>query len=106
MRPDLEFILEMLGKSSLVAVSVYLVFLLVLRQSKYYRLSKCPKCGGRLSRHRRSGLDRWTRRLSFGILPVKRYRCYRCYWEGQAFNIKDALRSKDNGAKEHVSPTS
>jgi len=103
---DFDFILQMLGKSSLILLCAYVVILIILRQSRYYRLQKCPKCEGRLSRHRRTKRDRWTRRLSLGILPVKRYRCYSCYWEGQAFNIKDARMMKDRPVDEAVSPTS
>lgn len=66
---------------------VYVSVFVLLRISKYYRLTKCPVCAQKLSRQRRTGKEKWINRLSLGILSVKRYRCYSCYWEGQAFEI-------------------
>jgi len=71
-----------------VVLAAYFVIILILRFSNYFRVSKCPTCGGKLSRHKRQSSDRWLISLSLGILPVRRYRCYSCYWEGQAFEIK------------------
>jgi len=88
MMMDTDFLYSAILQNGTLALLVYVVLLLVVRGSRYYRLEKCPKCGGRLSRHKRRRLDKWTARLSLGILPVKRYRCYQCYWEGQAFNME------------------
>jgi len=66
---------------------VYVLVMFLLRMSKYYRLRKCPVCAQKLSRQRRTGKEKWINRISLGILSVKRYRCYSCYWEGQAFEI-------------------
>jgi uncharacterized protein with PIN domain len=75
-----------------IILAVYVIGLLVLRMSKYYRLTRCPVCGEKLSRHRRTAAEKRVARYSFGLLPVKRYRCYSCYWEGQAFEIpKDEI---------------
>lgn len=67
----------------------YIILLVILRLSNFYRLSACPSCGNRLKRSKRKKPDRLLRLWSLGILDVKRYRCYACYWEGQAFGIKN-----------------
>ena len=72
--------------------AVYLVILVLLRFSNYYRLTRCPNCAGELKRSQRTASDRLLKTTSFGILPVKRYRCYTCYWEGQALDIKNARK--------------
>lgn len=72
---------------------IYFIFILVLRFSNYYKIRKCPNCRGELKRAQRTAGDRLLKTLTFGILPVKRYRCYTCYWEGQAFEIKEKRKS-------------
>jgi uncharacterized protein with PIN domain len=74
---------------------IYLVILILLRFSNYYRLSRCPNCAGELKRSQRNGADRLLKATSFGILPVKRYRCYTCYWEGQALDIRDTKKKPE-----------
>ncbi len=69
-------------------LAVYIVILFVIRFSNYYRVSRCPNCAGELKRSQRMGSDRMINTISFGILPIKRYRCYTCYWEGQALDIR------------------
>jgi hypothetical protein len=65
----------------------YVVLVLLLRVSNYYRLRRCPNCKGELKRSQRSGSDRLVTVLTLGIIPLKRYRCYTCYWEGRALEI-------------------
>jgi uncharacterized protein with PIN domain len=82
---------------------VFVAWVLVcvlLRFSNYYRLKKCPVCGQKLSRQRRTGKEKWLNRLSLGILSLKRYRCYSCYWEGQAFEIPKGQESKPEGKED------
>ena len=76
------------GKQVLIVIALYLGVILVIRASGYYKLKKCPECGGKLKRASRGSSERMTKSFSFGLLPLKRYRCYSCYWEGAAFEIK------------------
>jgi hypothetical protein len=77
-------------------VAGYVIMVLLLRVSNYYRIRRCPNCKGDLKRAQRSGSDRFVTVLTLGIIPLKRYRCYTCYWEGRALEIKNAkVRSKD-----------
>ncbi len=78
-------------------LGVYVLVLLLLRYSRYYRFEKCPKCGEKLSRQRSKGDEKWIRVWSLGLLPVKRYRCHSCYWQGQAFEIKKEKLGKAPG---------
>ncbi|MCF8257084.1 MAG: hypothetical protein K9J06_06000 [Flavobacteriales bacterium] len=92
---DIAAIMKNAGFLLAAALLVYVVVLLLLRYSKYYRLVNCPVCGQKLSRHKRKGTEKWITGLSLGILPVKRYRCYGCYWEGQAFEIPKTTELKE-----------
>jgi uncharacterized protein with PIN domain len=67
----------------------YLLVVIVLRLSNYYRITNCPNCSGELKRSQRGPSERFTKLLSLGILDLKRYRCYTCYWEGSALDIKN-----------------
>ena len=78
----------LLSQYALGFLALYIVILLVLRFSNYYRVNNCPNCTGELKRSQRSSSDRMMSTISFGILPIKRYRCYTCYWEGQALDIR------------------
>ena len=78
----------LLSQYALGFLALYIVILLVLRFSNYYRVNNCPNCTGELKRSQRNGSDRMMNAISFGILPIKRYRCYTCYWEGQALDIR------------------
>lgn len=75
----------------------YLAVVIILRVSNFYRVRRCPNCGGELKRANRNGGDRAIEKFSFGLLPVKRYRCYVCYWEGRAFHIKKKRKSSETG---------
>lgn len=81
-----------------IILITYLVVILLLRFSNYFRVAKCPTCGGKLSRHKRQGSDKWLIGMSLGLLPVRRYRCYACYWEGQAFEIKKNSKTSEESA--------
>ena len=78
----------LLSKWLLGLFAVYVLILMVIRMSNYYRVSRCPNCAGELKRSQRNGSDRFLNSVSLGILPIKRYRCYTCYWEGQALDIR------------------
>ena len=71
----------------LIITAIYIAIILLIKVSGYYKLNKCPECGHRLKRSSRSSTEHLAKRFSFGILPLKRYRCYSCYWEGAAFQI-------------------
>ncbi len=74
----------------------YVILILMLRISNYYRIKRCPNCSGELKRAQRTGSDRFVTLTTLGIIPLKRYRCYTCYWEGRALEIKNTRgRSKD-----------
>lgn len=73
---------------------LYIISLFLLRFSSYYKIRRCPNCSGDLKRAQRSAGDKFVKSVSFGILPVKRYRCYTCYWEGRAFDIPNKQKSK------------
>ena len=88
--------LLLLSKYLLGFLALYVVILLVLRMSKYYKASNCPNCAGELKRSQRKASDRLINNISFGILPIKRYRCYTCYWEGQALEIQTHNKRYDS----------
>ncbi|MFT4681090.1 MAG: hypothetical protein ACI9FU_000819 [Granulosicoccus sp.] len=75
------------GKQLLIITAIYFPIIFLIRVSGYYKLNKCPECGNRLKRSSRSSTEHFANRFSFGILKLKRYRCYSCYWEGAAFQI-------------------
>lgn len=95
------------GRQLLVIVAIYFVIIFLLRMSGYYRLKGCPECGNDLKRSQRTLLDKLLTRFSVGILPLKRYRCYSCYWEGAAFEIKKGKTQRsfdDKGPDEDSDP--
>lgn len=73
----------------------YIIVIIILRLSNYYRIRRCPNCGGELKRSQRSTGDKMVNSITFGMLPLKRYRCYTCYWEGMA------LPNKSNKGSAH-----
>ena len=86
----------LLSKYLLGFLALYVAILLLLRMSKYYKVSTCPNCAGELKRSQRKGSDRLINSISFGILPIKRYRCYTCYWEGQALEFQSQNKRYDS----------
>lgn len=90
----------LLCKDLLGFLAIYIIILLVLRVSNYYRVSNCPNCAGELKRSQRLASDRLINTVSFGILPVKRYRCYTCYWEGQALDIRSQNKRPESADQE------
>lgn len=98
------------GRQLLVIVAIYFVIIFLLRMSGYYRLKGCPECGNDLKRSQRTLSDKLLTRFSVGILPLKRYRCYSCYWEGAAFEIKKGKHypssSTDNSEDDEVDESS
>lgn len=84
---DYVSLLKAVGIQTVVILSIYIILLLFLRWSKFYRLTTCPECNSRLRRKKRNSIDKWVPIFTLGILPVKRYRCYACYWEGQSFKL-------------------
>ena len=84
---DYVSLLKAVGIQTVVILSIYIILLLLLRRSRFYRLTTCPECNSPLRRKKRNSMDKWVPIFTLGILPVKRYRCYACYWEGQAFQI-------------------
>lgn len=82
-----------------IVFALYIIILLVFRVSNYYKIAKCPNCAGELKRSQRTASDRFLKTVSFGILPVKRYRCYTCYWEGQSLDVR-GLKSKQSSTDE------
>lgn len=86
------------AKQIVVLIVIYFVIILLIRVSGYYNLIKCPECGHKLKRSSRSSSEHFAKKFSFGILPLKRYRCYSCYWEGAAFQIPK--NQSDNSSSE------
>lgn len=84
---DYVSLLKAFGIQTSVILGIYVTLLLLLRFSKFYRLTRCPECNSPLKRKKRNSIDKWVPIFTLGILPVRRYRCYACYWEGQAFQI-------------------
>lgn len=69
--------------------AAYLAVVIVLRFSRYYKLERCPNCSGELKRSQRGPSEKLTKTFSLGILDLRRYRCYTCYWEGSALPISN-----------------
>lgn len=77
-----------LGLSELIAIPLFLIVLAALLWRVRWRLRRtpalviltCPRCGGRIHRAHRHGVDR----LVNLVVPVRRYRCggKECRWHG------------------------
>ena len=93
---DYTALVRLFGQWMLIFFCVYILFMVIIRLSKYYRIKQCPNCSGELKRAQRTAGDRLTKTLSFGILPLKRYRCYTCYWEGPALDIGNQKKPDSN----------
>lgn len=76
-----------------MAFVVYLIIVMILRVSNFYRIKRCPNCGGEIKRTSRGASERFTKTFSLGILDLKRYRCYTCYWEGSGLPVKKKSQS-------------
>jgi uncharacterized protein with PIN domain len=72
-----------------ISLVIWIVIALILRFSNYYRIASCPNCGGTVKRSSRGRTEKSLKFWSLGILDLKRYRCYTCYWEGSALPIKN-----------------
>lgn len=96
---DYEAFVLMLLRWAALAFVVYLLVVLFLRLSNYYKIKRCPNCKGELKRSQRSAGDKMVETITLGILPLKRYRCYTCYWEGRALEIRSNKRSSKD--REH-----
>lgn len=90
------------AKQIVILIAIYFVVILLIRVSGYYKLNKCPECGHKLKRSSRSSTEHFAKKFSFGILPLKRYRCYSCYWEGAAFQIPKSESDDTNPDEELV----
>ena len=99
---DLVDVAFFIAKQTLIVLAIYLIILLLIKFSGYYRLKKCPECGHKLKRSSRSSNEHMAKTLSLGILPLKRYRCYSCYWEGSAFVIRKSSAGKSSQEIEDV----
>ncbi len=86
---DYKALLQVIGQWVSVVLGIYLLVLIILRVSGLYRIDRCPNCDGELKRAQRTTADRLLKSLSFNILSLKRYRCYMCYWEGPALQIRE-----------------
>ncbi len=73
----------------------YLAIMIVLRLSKFYKVDRCPNCGGEIKRSSRGASEKLTKLFSLSILDLKRYRCYTCYWEGSALPVKSNKRGQE-----------
>lgn len=89
---DFGALIQLVIRWLAILLALYLFAMVFIRMSKLYKITRCPNCGGELKRANRTTGDRMLNTFSFTLLPVKRYRCYVCYWEGRAFDIKSRLK--------------
>ena len=80
----LLFVLKYFG----IALGLHILVMLIIRFSGILKITVCPECGKKVSRLKRKPNDKTILRLSLGILSVKRYRCFSCYWQGIGFPDK------------------
>jgi len=80
-------------------IVLYLITLILSMTSGILNRHSCPNCGKKIKRSKRKRNDKIIEKVSFGILPVKRYRCYACYWEGIGLNHDEKLGSENNSDK-------
>ena len=66
-------------------IVLYLITLILIRTSGILNRHSCPNCGKKIKRSKRRRNDKILKKVSLGILPVKRFRCYGCYWDGVGF---------------------
>lgn len=60
----------------------FILIVIIIRLSGVLNLTVCPDCGGKLKRSKRTSQDKKVMFLGLGLLPIKRYRCYVCHWDG------------------------
>gem|GEM_PF-1310049 len=73
-RDDLVVLLILLG--------AFYLALFILRWLRFLKKRTCPSCSGKLSRKKRKPFDKLLVLLILNILPLKRYKCVHCGWEG------------------------
>jgi uncharacterized protein with PIN domain len=86
---DYTALLFALLKWVLAILSFLILIAIVVRLSGVLNLTVCPSCGEKLKRAKRKSQDKRVRLLALGLLPIKRYRCYACYWDGIGFRVFD-----------------
>lgn len=72
-------------------LGIYMLILLAIRFSGLLTVTVCPKCMSQLRRTKRRSVDKTIGKVSLGILPVKRYRCPKCYWNGVGLDHKPPI---------------
>ncbi len=71
-------------------VIIYLM-LIAFRLNGVFKKSDCPKCYAELKRKPKTLSDRILVILCLGILPLRRYECEVCKWEGMRWNTEPAV---------------
>lgn len=75
--------------------ALYVIAVVFIRLSGVLNRPSCPNCGKKLKRSKRRRKDKILKNVSFGILSVKRFRCYTCYWEGIGFRNDEKVGSEN-----------
>ena len=81
-------ILKLLKWGGLI-LGFQLVVAAAIRLSGVFTLTVCPKCESKLKRSKGKRKERNIRLFGLGLLPVRRYRCYTCYWEDVGIKLNE-----------------
>ena len=82
----------------LLFLVIYIIALFAMRFLKVLKKRICPTCSGKITRRRKNFLDKILVALTFYILPLRRYKCIHCGWEGLRWNARKhkSKRSADD----------
>lgn len=85
--PESDFVILIL-----IIGAIY-IGIFFIRITGLFKKRNCPSCSGKLNRKQRTPLDKLLAIVTLKILPLRRYRCVRCGWEGLRWN--DSRRPRD-----------
>lgn len=81
-------------KYLLVVLIIFYITLIALRINGVLKKDYCPKCGGNIKRISKKLPDRLYAAATLGILPLRRYKCEVCFWEGLRWNTEKSFYVK------------
>ncbi|HXH17840.1 MAG TPA: hypothetical protein VNJ07_02065, partial [Chitinophagales bacterium] len=72
----------------LTSLVIFYLLLFIMRMVGVLKKRNCPSCSGKLSRKPRTLFDKLLVVLTLNILPLRRYKCIHCGWEGLRWSGK------------------
>lgn len=78
---------------AVLIATVYGVIVLV-RVFGIMRKTECPECGHKVTRKKREAGDYILKMLTLFIIPIRRYKCVHCGWEGLRWNVEKRIKKE------------